>query len=80
MRAGDRTELIADLLFWTLPDRMPAFVPTCIGEPAVIIGRSTLIRSDPVRYCHRAGRAAGVARGIAQHRVTLWGARIEVVG
>lgn len=68
-----RTELFPDLLFWTLPERMPAFVPRASGAPAVIIGRSTLIPSEQMPYADRAERAAGVARGSAEQRLSLWG-------
>lgn len=44
----DRTEYVSDLLFWTLPDRMPALVPMARGAPAAIIGKTTLIPSDVI--------------------------------
>lgn len=70
---GGRTELFADLLFWTLHERMPAFVPRAKRAPAVIVGRTTLIPSEAMPYADRAERAAGVARGTAEQRLSLWG-------
>ncbi len=69
---GSRTEVFADLLFWTLPEHLPAFVPRTTGAPAVIVGRTTLIPSEEMPYADRAERAAGVARASAEQRLTLW--------
>jgi hypothetical protein len=68
-----RTEIFSDLLFWTLPDRLPAFVPVRPTAPAAVIGKSTLIPTDAMPFRDRAERAAGVARGIAEQRLSLWG-------
>jgi hypothetical protein len=69
----DRTEHVSDLLFWTLPDRMPALVPMARGAPAAIIGKTTLIPSDAMPFRDAAERAAGVARGVSEQRLALWG-------
>lgn len=68
-----RVELAQDLLFWTLPARLPAFVPVAKGAPAVFLGKSTLIPSDAMPYLDHAERAAGVARGCDEQRLVLWG-------
>lgn len=69
----DRTEYVSDLLFWTLQDRMPALVPMARGAPAAIIGKTTLIPSDVMPFRDAAERAAGLARGVSEQRLALWG-------
>lgn len=68
-----RTELMPDLLFWTLPDRLPAFVPMTKGAPAAVIGKSTLIPSYAMPFLDEAERAAGIARGTSGERLALSG-------
>jgi hypothetical protein len=70
---GERTELFTDLLFWTLPDCMPAFVPRVKGAPAVIVGKTTLIPSYAMPYANSAERMAGIARAADELRLALWG-------
>ncbi len=67
----DRVEIFEDLLFWTMPGRLAAFVPARAGAPAAVIGRSAIIPSE--LDLSRDERAAGIARAAAELRMALWG-------
>lgn len=78
---GDRVELVPDLLFWTLPARMPAFVPALGDGPAVMLGRASLIPVETLPFHDAGERGAGIARGMAGQRPPLARAkRREVEG
>lgn len=68
---GDRVELVPDLLFWTLPARMPALVPAMGKGPAVMLGRASLIPVETLPFHDAGERGAGIARGMAGQRPPL---------
>jgi len=68
---ADRIEIVPDLRFWSLPDRMPAFVPASGEGPAVMLGRTSLIPVETMPFHDLADRSAGIARGTVGKRLTL---------
>lgn len=70
---ADRVEIVIDLRFWSLPDRMPAFVPSQGEGPAVVLGRTSLIPVETMPFHDPADRNAGIARGMIGKRLTLAG-------